>query len=380
MCYGNFVKISVQQNGTLKCAYTYLADGTKVMAQDNASSSASNGYLYLGSMVFKKTGTSYAFESTDFGGGRIINVNGTLSPYYYATDHLGSVRAITDASGNVTERNDYYVFGKRMTTGESYPVMTSNRWKYNGKEVQTTGNVNWLDYGAREYDEVTGRWTRQDPMSEKYYGTSGYAYCVDNPIIFLDSDGQEKLIFLNPHQTKNKQIINAAKKAVDNNAINIYAHGGLTEIFAYNGKQAEKVNNSYDFVKKILSKSDIWRRKKEGEKITIVLHACQTGKGENPFAQNLSRDLKDVFIIAPDQKDYFISEKELGPQDRNREHNVDGDNQNKSEDKEYDFQKEFKSGNWITFQNGKPVASHPGTWVPTNEKGFWEKLWNRLFR
>jgi|LAHS01.1.fsa_nt_gb RHS repeat-associated protein len=180
-----------QFNGTLKCAYTYLADGTKVMAQDNASSSASNGYLYLGSMVFKKTGTSYAFESTDFGGGRIINVNGTLSPYYYATDHLGSVRAITDASGNVTERNDYYAFGKRMTTGGTYPVMNSNRWKYNGKEVQTTGNVNWLDYGAREYDEVTGRWTRPDPMSEKYYGTSGYVFCSENPVNRFDNTGTE---------------------------------------------------------------------------------------------------------------------------------------------------------------------------------------------
>ncbi|MCI1720034.1 MAG: RHS repeat-associated core domain-containing protein [Bacteroidales bacterium] len=99
------------------------------------------------------------------------------------------MRAITDASGNVTERNDYYAFGKRMTTGGTYPVMTSNRWKYNGKEVQTTGNVNWLDYGAREYDEVTGRWTRPDPMSEKYYGTSGYTYCVDNPINKIDLDG-----------------------------------------------------------------------------------------------------------------------------------------------------------------------------------------------
>ena len=201
---------SGQNNPTLKCAYTYLADGTKVMVQDNAGSSSSNGYLYLGSMVFKKTGTSYAFESTDFGGGRIINVNGTLSSYYYAADHLGSVRAITDASGNVTERNDYYAFGKRMTTGGTYPVMTSNRWKYNGKEVQTTGNVNWLDYGAREYDEVIARWTRQDPMSEKYYGTSGYTFCVDNPIRLIDTDGQE----IKPHSESALEAIrnNVPKK------------------------------------------------------------------------------------------------------------------------------------------------------------------------
>jgi len=180
---------SVEQNGTLKCAYTYLADGTKVMVQDNANSSLSNGYLYLGSMVFKKTGTSYAFESTDFGGGRIINVNGALSPYYYTTDHLGSVRVITDANGNVVERNDYYPFGKRMTTGNMYPTTSSNRWKYNGKEVQTTGNVNWLDYGAREYDEVIGRFVKPDAYSERYPSLSLYQYAANNPSCNIDVNG-----------------------------------------------------------------------------------------------------------------------------------------------------------------------------------------------
>jgi RHS repeat-associated protein len=225
-----------QFNGTLKCAYTYLADGTKVMVQDNASSSSSNGYLYLGSMVFKKTGTGYAFESTDFGGGRIINVNGTLSPYYYATDHLGSVRAITDASGNVTERNDYYAFGKRMTTGGSYPVMTSNRWKYNGKEVQTTGNVNWLDYGAREYDEVIARWTRPDPMSEKYYGTSGYTYCVDIPVIFCDPTGKTIWIYYDDNEGKKKKMRYLAGMAYSGN--NNFVSSSINILNAMNGVKA----------------------------------------------------------------------------------------------------------------------------------------------
>jgi len=165
---------------------------------------------------------TYTFESTDFGGGRIINVNGTLSPYYYTTDHLGSVRVITDANGNVVERNDYYPFGKRMTTGNTYPTTSSNRWKYNGKEVQITGGVNWLDYGAREYDEVTGRWTRPDPMSEKHYGTSGYTYCADNPIINIDPDGKRDSIVVK----KNKITVrsnyytggNAAEESAEKSA------------------------------------------------------------------------------------------------------------------------------------------------------------------
>ena len=82
-----------------------------------------------------------------------------------------------------------------MTTGNTYPTTSSNRWKYNGKEIQTTGEVNWLDYGARMYDEAIGRWTRIDPLSEKYYGTSGYAYCVNNPIKYIDKHDKHSLLY-----------------------------------------------------------------------------------------------------------------------------------------------------------------------------------------
>lgn len=36
------------------------------------------------------------------------------------------------------------------------------------------------DYGARQYDPTLGRWDRMDPMCEKYYNVSPYAYCHDN--------------------------------------------------------------------------------------------------------------------------------------------------------------------------------------------------------
>ncbi|MFA6878805.1 MAG: RHS repeat-associated core domain-containing protein, partial [Bacteroidales bacterium] len=83
----------------------------------------------------------------------------------------------------------YYSFGKSMTTGNTYPTTSSNRWKYNGKETQTTGEVNWLDYGARMYDEVIGRWIKPDPMSEKYFFQSPYVYVRNSPIVYVDPTG-----------------------------------------------------------------------------------------------------------------------------------------------------------------------------------------------
>ena len=103
---------------------------------------------------------------------------------------MGSVRAITDGAGTVVEQNDYYPFGGRHSYGNTYLQTTANRYKFNGKEEQTIGNLGLLDYGARMYDPAIGRWTAQDPLSEKYYSWSQYNYCGANPVIRIDSEGK----------------------------------------------------------------------------------------------------------------------------------------------------------------------------------------------
>ena len=47
------------------------------------------------------------------------------------------------------------------------------------------------DYGARQYNPVTARWDRVDPLIEKYYSVSPYTYCGGNPIRFIDPDGKK---------------------------------------------------------------------------------------------------------------------------------------------------------------------------------------------
>ncbi len=174
-------------DGAVKAEYLYSADGIKQRVVDGAGS---NGYLYLGTLVLSKSGESYSLASTGFGGGRIIGTaNNSCLAYYYGTDHLGSVRVITDGSGSVVERNDYYPLGMRTSTGNSYPQLTTNLYKYNGKEVQTIGGLGFTDYGARMYDDFTGRWFVPDPLAEKYSSMSPYIYCGGNPILMIDIYG-----------------------------------------------------------------------------------------------------------------------------------------------------------------------------------------------
>lgn len=178
----------VSQNGTTKANYSYLSDGTKLSVRDTAG----NGYEYLGSLVYKWQDGSLQLESAPFAGGRFVAtqtaIGRKMEPYYHLTDHLGDVRVIVDKDGNVKERNDYYAYGKRWENTD-YEA-SDNRYLYNGKEEQVVGNLKWLDYGARMYNPELGRWFAIDPMAESYYSISPYAYCVNNPVGFVDQGGK----------------------------------------------------------------------------------------------------------------------------------------------------------------------------------------------
>ena len=104
--------------------------------------------------------------------------------HYYLKDHQGNNRVVVDEEGTVEEVNHYYPFGGVFSsTGDAQP------YKYNGKELDRKGGLDWYDYGARYYDAALGRWHVVDPMSEKYYGVSPYLYCANNPILLVDSNG-----------------------------------------------------------------------------------------------------------------------------------------------------------------------------------------------
>ena len=106
--------------------------------------------------------------------------------HYYLKDHQGNNRVVVDEEGTVEEVNDYYAFGGLMSTSSRQNVQP---YKYNGKELDRKGGLDWYDYGARYYDVALGRWHVVDPMSEKYYGVSPYLYCVNNPILLVDPNG-----------------------------------------------------------------------------------------------------------------------------------------------------------------------------------------------
>ena len=53
--------------------------------------------------------------------------------------------------------------------------------------------MGWIDYGARMYMPEIGRWNRIDDQFERYIDVSPYVYCVNNPLFYVDPDGESLL-------------------------------------------------------------------------------------------------------------------------------------------------------------------------------------------
>ena len=111
--------------------------------------------------------------------------------HYYLKDHQGNNRVVVDEEGTVEEVNDYYAFGGLMSTSSRQSVQP---YKYNGKELDRKGGLDWYDYGARMYDAALGRFMKTDRFSEKYVSLSPYQYGANNPVNNIDVNGDSLLL------------------------------------------------------------------------------------------------------------------------------------------------------------------------------------------
>jgi RHS repeat-associated protein len=139
---------------------------------------------YLGNKVYVNNQLKYILTEEGY-----IEKNGTAyNAYYYLNDRLGNHRIVTDASGVVKQVNNFYPSGTSMA--ERRTDQGVQPYKFGGKELDRTNTMDVYDFEARNYDPVLMRFTRPDPLAEKYPSISPYVYCLNNPVRFVDRDGR----------------------------------------------------------------------------------------------------------------------------------------------------------------------------------------------
>jgi RHS repeat-associated protein len=176
--------------------------------------------------------------------------------YYYHADHLGSSNWVTDNQGAEYEHLEYAPYGESWVE-EGRDSLNRIDHLFTGKELDDETGLYY--FGARYMDPKTSRWMSadpkgselMDPKSKEYSpidGINWYAYCSNNPLNYIDPNGE------NPWKTGGPTpwgaingILNAWADHEDNN---IYMLQHLFD-FQYWYDIAEKSLNPMVVIKQI---------------------------------------------------------------------------------------------------------------------------------
>jgi RHS repeat-associated protein len=107
--------------------------------------------------------------------------------YYYARDHLGSIREVVNSTGTVVARYDYDPYGRRTKIAGSYIAdFGYTGWYFHPAEDGAAGGLQLALY--RAYSPDLGRWLNRDPIGEAG-GINLYTFVDNDSIDEVDPDG-----------------------------------------------------------------------------------------------------------------------------------------------------------------------------------------------
>lgn len=165
--------------------------------------------------------------------------------FYYHPDHLGSSSYITNLDGEVVQHIEYVPFG------EVFVEERNNIWNtpylFNAKEFDEETGLYY--YGARYYDPRVSLWISTDRFEEKYPNVTAYSFTANNPMKFLDINGDSLRI-----EDKKLSLLYISG--------NLYNQNGQK----YDGKIS-------GFMKKAVSALDVIRKGTEGENMISELQS-----------------------------------------------------------------------------------------------------------
>ena len=165
--------------------FIYNGDGDRVR-QDDSTGTAQ--FVWDWANVLQETdglGMTQVEYTMDLQGyGALLSQRRSATSSFCHFDGLGSTDRLTNASGLVTDRYLYEVYGSpRLISGS-----TTNRFRFGGRWGYAW-NPDLLNYWlrAREYDPALARFLSQDPVRDM--GINQYWYADGNPVNRIDPPG-----------------------------------------------------------------------------------------------------------------------------------------------------------------------------------------------
>ena len=172
-------QIVVTYTGENTIQFSYNGDGIRVGKSVNGSIEK---YLYdTGNHVVLEVDADGEQAAENIYG--IYNVSRIIgnNSYSYLHNGHGDVTALLDSDENAVNRYTYDAFGVILTSTET----VENPFTYAGYWYDSETGLYYLM--ARYYNPVNGRFLSEDPARDGY---NWYVYCDNNPIIYIDPNGE----------------------------------------------------------------------------------------------------------------------------------------------------------------------------------------------
>ena len=208
-------QLSYRDADNVTTQYTYYIDGLR--KSKKIGTGETKYFIWSnGNMVYEFTATA---DTAYFFGLHLVSSD----DYKYVLNAHGDVVALVNASGTITKRYEYDAFGVELNPDET----DTNPYRYCAEYFDIESGTIYLR--ARYYSPNHGRFTQLDPARD---GLNWYAYCANNPIMFVDPWGllielvgtgdEVQVIWQTIKDMSHDALVLTQKTDADGNLIDVY--------------------------------------------------------------------------------------------------------------------------------------------------------------
>ena len=225
LTWQNGRQLASMQLMQMRIEFTYNVDGLRT-SKKMTNVDLTHNYYYVGSRLQYETISDssalwYFYDADGNPSGiRYKDNSGTVNDYYFVCNWRDDVIQIYNASGTLVGSYTYDAWGKvteNATSADTQNITETNPIRYRGYYYDTETRLYYLK--SRYYDPTVKRFLNVDGLvstSIEDAAKNMYAYCLNNPVIYADPEGDS---FIEINKTMFNTIlwgINTVNSAVSN--------------------------------------------------------------------------------------------------------------------------------------------------------------------